>query len=195
MDVLRDIASDCCQAVPNRKWNMWVSCMMEAALLCNPVVHPPGALCYCSSSGSCRHGHLDADLLATLLADHSQLALMQGLQHGYAAGAPSGCSCRAVRRGQHLIQISIRGCILGGPTVLIPKDTYTLACHADIFTFCHLGAEVAGFDILSLDFQDFLPQLDTAFELEVSLAEVSDLPHAGLAQVKYECWAACCCSR
>lgn len=52
-----------------------------------------------------------------------------------------------------------------------------------------LGAEMAGFQILGVDFEDFLPQLDTVFEVDVSLAEVSDLPYTGPTQVSCKCWA------
>lgn len=40
-----------------------------------------------------------------------------------------------------------------------------------------LRAEIAGSPVQREDFQDFLPHLDGVFELDVTLAEVSNLPH------------------
>lgn len=81
-------------------------------------------------------------------------------------------------------------------SIVEPKLTYTLSYHAHILTSsAFLGAEIAGSPVLREDFQDFLPHLDGVFELDVTLAEVSNLPHDGQTQVYYERWAACCCTR
>lgn len=87
----------------------------SSGLTMQPVKHQPGALCYCSSDGSWRYRCLDADPSATRLADNCQ----QGLQHGHAAKAPSGC-CVQWSATQHLVHVFSAAACLHIPTGLVP---------------------------------------------------------------------------
>ena len=58
-----------------------------------------------------------------------------------------------------------------------------------------LGAGLFDLTNQGLEVSVFLPVLDMAFDLEVTVTEVSTLPSSVLTLFYCECWAPCCCTR